>query len=223
MSKEPEPKEKLPEKVVIKWEHLTPELQTIIGDKRLIDRFAHWQNIRMIRTARTAAEVWGGVGTVLLANYVYHKMWNFGLLPTTEVIVPAGTLIWRESLVRKIKRLHSVLGKKMNRKGIITTEFEKLYPDRWINPTIVAQTHPIFYVQRNGDLVFMKSDRQEYFKYRYQNTLNRAMWRWREYLEPPTAPETAKEWAKAKIQAAMGKIKKLKPGTLPQPIPVPTG
>lgn len=92
----------------------------------------------------------------------------------------------------------------MKKFGILQTKFEEIYPQGWINPTIVANTHPVFHVKGNGDLVFHRPTRVEYARMKFQEKLPGRLgfqpWRWRAYLQKPEAPEPVKAWAASKVR-----------------------
>lgn len=127
----------------------------------------------------------------------------------------------------KIRKYNSELHSLMKVYGILQPKFEGFYPKRWIDPVEVAKTHPACYVAKNGDLVFRKPTRMEYYRYLYQKKLPGKAgfhtWRWRIYLRPPEAPEKVREWAKAKLKREMQRMKNLAPRPLPRPVPVPIG
>lgn len=76
---------------------------------------------------------------------------------------------------------------------------------------------------RNGDVLFAKETRAEYYRYEAQKVLQFGgfnPWRWRTYLRPPKVPEKVKEQVKRKIAEL---ARRMKPQFLPQPSlrPVP--
>lgn len=82
----------------------------------------------------------------------------------------------------------------MKKDGILRGgEPESHYPQGWINPTIVAETHPIFSVQRNGDVIFRRVTPNEFrFLKMQEKWFGKAgfnVWRWRGTLRRPEAPE----------------------------------
>ena len=96
--------------------------------------------------------------------------------------------------------------------GVLNPAFEGHYKDGWMNPAVVAKTHPIFHVEPNGDLVFHKETRGEYLKWNIQRRFKTsAAWWWREYLRPPAAAQTVREWAKEKLKEMRAGAKNWQP------------
>jgi len=122
----------------------------------------------------------------------------------------------RAVIAKTIQSKHKDLVKAMKESGILQTKFEGNYPRDWINPTIVANTHPVFFVNWKGDLIFPKMTRTEYARYVFQQKwpgkLGLNLWRWRAYLEPPKAPKTVREWAAEKAAQWAAVLK-------PRPVP----
>lgn len=99
----------------------------------------------------------------------------------------------------------------MERGGVLRPAFEGHHPEGWMSPAIIAKTHPIFHVEPNGDLVFHKETRGEYFKWKCQGKFRRSAWWWREYLRPPNAPKPLRDSVNEQIAKMAEQIKQLKP------------
>jgi hypothetical protein len=142
----------------------------------------------------------------------------------------APNILMRTIVVRTIQRLHETHKEIMNKVGVLSTATEGNYPRDWMNPTSIARTHPIFYVNARGDFVFLRETRSEYYRYRYQNTFfgkwsGTNLWKWRAYLEPPHPPKAWKEWANDKLKKMREarENRQLEPYGRPalRPVPVP--
>lgn len=182
--------------VLIKFNHLNPALQGIIGRKGM--GFKEWNSSLAIRAQRQGKTVFEGIPLTALISIGASLGWGMGgaaIIGGLPILVPA-----RAAIAESIQDRHEDLVNAMKKFGILQTKFEGNYPRDWINPTTVANTHPIVYVKGNGDLVFLRATRAEYARYVFQKSFARKLglnpWRWRAYLEPPTAPKSVREWAK---------------------------
>ncbi len=193
--------------VTVKFEHLHPRVQELIksadttGSREYFKNISRMLNgkpmtpsIRMHRINRSIADY--GLVVNSLASVSTMLM-----APSIAVGAAARSLV-----ANSVQKKHEELKEYMNKFGILQTQHEHNYPFSWFNPTIVAKTHPVFYVKGNGDVVFRRSTRTEYLRYLAQKKklvsgLGLNPWRWRAYLAPPTAPEKVKVWAKAKLRA----------------------
>ncbi|MBI5224996.1 hypothetical protein HY989_03930 [Candidatus Micrarchaeota archaeon] len=194
--------EKLPNRIVVKLDHINPDAFATIKINLLEDR-------GVLR------------GAEMFAAYPILKAYSS---KDPIYLAPAGIAIMgRELALKWYKESLSEIIQHIKQTGLLKPEFEKEYPKGWINPTNIAKTHPAFFVNNSGNLVFLKNSRQEYYRYKYQKKIGRSVWRWRAYVEPPLAPEKVKDWAKLKLQKTMEKIKGLKPRPIPRPLPVPVG
>lgn len=112
---------------------------------------------------------------------------------------------WNVGLVQK---KHAEIREK---EKLLRSDRENTYPRDWIHINEITKTHPIFYVKGNRDLVLVKNSRMEYFRYRVQHEYLKGTiglfglnpWRWRGYLQPPTAPVSVKKWANDKLKKMM--------------------
>jgi len=195
------------ENIIVKFEHLNPKIQGII------------QPIRMQRFYR------GGYELFLLGNlwklYITSSAAHLKIFPT---IHGAGILVslgLREKTVNIIKKAHRDLVDSIKRKDLLSSEFKEQYPKGWKHSATVAMTHPSFHVKANGDIVFHKTTKEEFFRIKFQEKFNRAAWRWRAFLEPPVAPQKTKDWTRLQIEKIKRKIKRTKPRKKPRKRPVP--
>lgn len=112
----------------------------------------------------------------------------------TGSILLGGTM--RTILAKLIQQAHAEASRALKQNGVIQTRVEKEYPHDWDNAAAVAKTHPIFSVQRNGDIIFRKVTEKELKLLRWQEKwvgkagLN--IWRWRGTLRKPEALEIEK-------------------------------
>ncbi len=199
MAKEKKEKPLKKESLIIKFQHLNPALQEMIGrpnKKETLKKIILMENptIRDKRRGRVIAE---GSGLLCLPAIssplaVYSSV-GIGLAATG-----------RTFFAKAIQKQHKELVSKMKKFGLLQTKFEGNYPRDWINPATVARTHPVFFVNYKGDLIFPKMTRTEYARYvfqkRFPGKLGLNPWRWRAYLEPPERPEKVSEFVKAKIR-----------------------
>ncbi len=188
--------------VTIKRKHLNPRLQEIIGT-----RFSGITSTTVIgdRRLRALNEVGLTMNTVALAGSL-PKASNREMIPYTSAGIAIGASA-RTLIAKLIQKRHRQLVKEMKNVGLLQTKFEGSYPRDWINPAIVAKTHPVFYVKANGDLVFLKPTRTEFMRYQFQKKflgkIGLNPWRWRAYIKKPKAPKKVWDIAKAKaIQLA---------------------
>lgn len=81
-----------------------------------------------------------------------------------------GTIASMRTLAAKIiQNQHKMLANEIKEHGLLQSGFEK-YPKGWHTTTVVSETHPIFHVKANGNLVFHPPTRQEYARMRFQET-----------------------------------------------------
>lgn len=204
-------KENLQEKsITIEFSHLNPILREIIGTSSPKDIATEFLggNSRTIKASRR----WRAFSeTFTLINALNLVSWStagsqHGFSREAQAASAAGmaiSAIGRTVMAKAIQRKHGELATAMKEFGIMQTRFEGNYPKGWINPAIVANTHPSFYVKANGDLVFPSQTRIEYARYVFQKKFPGKMglnpWRWRAYLEKPEAPAKVKDIVNAKI------------------------
>ncbi|MBU1197278.1 hypothetical protein KJ765_02075 [Candidatus Micrarchaeota archaeon] len=192
-------------------EMFAPELDLLSIDSYLKER----HTIRAQRAAQRAAEI-AAAGNVSLIP-IFPKMPL--VFPTIGVLGGIGS---REVDGVFLRVLHKQLVRVMERGGVLNTAYEGNYQEGWMNPATIAKTHPIFHVAPNGDIIFHKETRSEYLKWQTQRKLKTSVaWWWREYLRPPTVPQTVKEWAKQRAAVLAEKLKGLKPVPVPSRSPVP--
>jgi len=207
----PEKQKPLKEQLtVIKFEHLNPALQDMIGKpgSGSVIRSIFSDNSSTIRDERKTRALIEAMTLATLLDLL--NVFPFSLSPQSklETRVATGMMAFllggRAAIARGIQARHKKLVKAMKKFGILQTRFEGSYPRDWINPTTVAKTHPAFYVNRKGDLVFPKITRTEYARYvfqkRFLGKLGLNPWRWRAYIEPPTRPKKISEFVKAKLR-----------------------
>lgn len=201
--------------IVVPYDELDLHLQKLIGDPKLSSfmslgkSLSETRNSRSIKTERTLR----GLMELQTLAYGTHAIITKGRDSFDKAIIPISILL-RTNFARQVQKKHLELADAMRKHGIIQTRFENKYPIEWINPTIVAETHPIFYVDRKGNAHFLKESRAEYARYSYQKAwagkMGLNMWRWRAYLRKPEAPESVKQWAQKKAKQW---AKQLKPST----------
>lgn len=208
--------------VVIKFEWLNPEAQEIIGEnilERLKDpsQRSTWGNIRGERAGRVFFETFffGSLGLLINRAFLktpfelFRPMYPLSdninnFLDVGNIGVSAFGRTWMAKIIQK---LHQDLVASMKDHGVIQTKFEHGHgiPNGWINPTIIENTHPVFHVKANGDLVFHTPTRMEYARMKFQEKwpgkLGLQPWRWRAYLKKPEAPKPVREWAAQQIRA----------------------
>jgi hypothetical protein len=223
----------MPTDITVKFEHLNPKVQEIIwkyeqttleetatkhplkiGVNELKKHF-NYNTIKGSRRMRGAAELVVGIN-VLGVFLQKGRAFNANLFSanlTGGVLGAAGSVVF----AAMIKYLHTKLVDSIKEKGLLQTRFEGKYPQDWINATSIAKTHPSFHVKANGDIVFHRTTRMEYFRIKFQERFKVAGWRWRALLGPPLAPKKVRDLVKAQIQ----KIAKKIPKTAPKPIPAP--
>ncbi|MDP2666196.1 MAG: hypothetical protein Q8P05_01690 [Candidatus Diapherotrites archaeon] len=186
-------------KVVILRRHLNPSFRIENGE------------INEIRAARVS-------GPILISPfYAGGDPKNY---PAKLAISIAFVLSANPFIAQIIQRFYSELPLDQ---PIIMPPFERFYPEGWIQASRIKETHPIYYVDMKGNLVFVKNSRMEYFRYLFQKSLLGRLgynpWWWRGYIEPPKAPEPVKKWAKEQLRKLMEKIPR-KPVLKPSLVPV---
>ncbi|PIN98266.1 MAG: hypothetical protein COT90_05110 [Candidatus Diapherotrites archaeon CG10_big_fil_rev_8_21_14_0_10_31_34] len=200
--------------IVVKFEHLNPNLQEIINSKFSMQDRIDQTSLKNLRRYR-------GVGDLGLLTTIAASA-NLPQVPSSQALhVLGGTLFLLGRTISSygIKIAHRRIVNSMKENGLLQTRFEGHYPKDWINPSIVARTHPSFHVKGNGDIIFHKTTRTEYFRIKFQERFKVAGWRWRACLAPPVAPEKAREWAKQKLAEIARRIPKIKPVIKPVPVP----
>ena len=118
-----------------------------------------------------------------------------GDMPLTAALAATA----RIKIAVDIQKRHQELVQAMRRHGLLNKVAGRRYPKNLTNTNTVAKTHPLFYVKKNGDLVFRKLTRLEYARMVFQETflgkwgLN--PWRWRAAIDKITAKQKDKAWA----------------------------
>lgn len=209
MKKETELKER--QKVEIPFEHIHPELQGILKFDQ--------PSLKKIRGRRVQAEIITGISTFL----AYNEYLAQDPTPLLALDSANATLftINRVMASKIIQKMHERITHSIKQNGVLHPDLEdetrEVYGN-WSKPANLAKTHPIFYVKGNGNIVFLKNSRMEYYRYLAQKSLPGKVgvhpWRWRGYLTPPEAPESVKQWAKAKVERLAEKL-------APTPLPTP--
>ncbi len=164
--------------------------------------------LTVTRSTRSVSEILLGVA----AGAALHPQ-----LPLTAAMTAAAAVAVRTISAVGVQRSHEHLMDAMGRYGVLNTQFEGHYPMDWMHPSIIRQTHPIFYVDGKFNLHFLRSrKRGEATRYRWQQTrLGRCgvtLWRWRAYLHTPKFPareaSKAREWvARMTSQLRLGGVK----------------
>lgn len=216
--------------VRIKFGDLSPAVQKAIGFRRREDYDMwlemHQLPLRTRRFYRGLSEITGLGG---MADMVYSAL-RKGYLDMGlggGFVSIAGLL--RTAVARAIQEKHSEIAETAKKFGLLQTQNEKEYPTDWINPATVAQTHPIFSVTRNGDVIFRRVTPLE-FKllkaqegWRGKTGLNvsvdprKLLWRWRGTLRKPLAPEVER---KRVLERLRGLARRYLPMPQPRPAPV---
>lgn len=122
----------------------------------------------------------------------------------------------RAVFANQIQKMHQEIVNDFNRYGVLDTANEGNYPRDWMNPSIVGKTHPTFFVKGNGNIVFMKESKKEYWRYKVQQKkliqlLGANPWRWRGILRPPTAPESFRKKVAHQLRALTAKVPRMIP------------
>ncbi|MDO8537786.1 MAG: hypothetical protein Q7S21_02775 [archaeon] len=223
----PEKKEqKLPKRVEIKFDDLSPMIQNLInGDSPIKSPLIghRYTNLKKIRRNKFISKISGIIGAGMFAYALIKPGAQEGLSFVGGAMQGFG---WTNRFIEFVflKNLHKQLAQNMKH-GVFVPSAEKHYPDGWINPSIVGKTHPIFFVKGNGNIVFVKPTHDEYFRWKYQQHkvlggLGLVAWRWRQEIAPPVVPVKVREWAKVRIAKIAEKARELIPQPMPRPIPV---
>ena len=197
-------------KIIVKFKDLNPAVQDIVkSNNPFMKQFVHdtlnTNDIRSLRIQRGFFDSFTLLGL-------------YGLIPNNYLKIFMITPFWRHRLVKEVQSRHKDLLESINKYGLLQTTHERNYPRDWIKPDIVEQTHPIFYVKGNGDLVFIPRGRtMEYYRMLFQKSkmgkLGLNAWRWRVYLKPITAPQKVREWARSKLNLQLARVPT--PATIP--------
>ncbi|MDD5163730.1 MAG: hypothetical protein PHD95_06005 [Candidatus ainarchaeum sp.] len=197
--------------VRIKFKDLNPVIQEAIG------------SLRTIRVSRGLVEVTGlemlGYGIYAALSKKYAWAGGFG----SHALV--GGLL-RTKFAQAIQETHIAIAETAKTFGLLQTQNEKAYPPDWINPAVVAETHPIFSVTRNGDIIFRRVTPLEFKLLKAQEGwrgkagLNvsldprKLLWRWRGTLRKPKAPEVECRKVSERLRQL---LERMKPVRVPKP------
>jgi hypothetical protein len=180
--------------VVVPYAHLHPEIKRIIGEPLPRAASSERDTIRTMRRIRAISE-----GTTVLGLFLALK----GAYP----IAGASTLpaaVTRTAASKAIQELHEQLVTAIKRYGLIDRRYASRYPSEWRSLATIARTHPIFYVNRKGDLVFKRASEREYFYYlaqkRCPGKFGLHPWRWRVYIGPLHVPDDVRKRAKEQLK-----------------------
>ena len=163
MAKEKKEKPLKKESLIIKFQHLNPVLQEIIGSKARLKDILLGASSSTIRSERRLRALTEGETLLLLlfaVNEIKKRDMREAKFLSGAAVATALSRIW---FAKMIQRKHRGLVKSMKEFGILRPgRIESKYPEGWLNPSIVAKTHPTFYVNWRGDLIFPKMTRTEY-------------------------------------------------------------
>lgn len=202
--------------VIIPFEHLNPNLQSIVT------------SIHEIRKRRiitdSSVPITSLLATIPLSEGSIKRYLTILGLSNIALITRLILHPSRAKVIQIFQKFHDALKDSAKTHGILQTQYEHQYPNGWINPEVVARTHPIFNITINGDIVFRQVNRREYLQWMLQKgTIGKYginPWFWRGYLEDPKASESIKDWANRRYKEIVEKIKEEIPS--PEPIPEPT-
>lgn len=212
--------------VRVRFEDLNPIVQVTIGKKASVmdDVRINDANLKTLRRERSIAEGATAGYAVLGAMAAYKASTNPGVRNTASTVSAVGGLgslfglAIRQGTVEVIQKRHQEIAEYMDKYGVLQTHSEKEYPPGWLNPTMVAETHPIFSVQGNGDIIFRRVTRKEFWLLKRQEKwIGKAgvnLWRWRGTLRKPLAPEVERQKTWERVRKA---VRRLAPSPLPRP------
>lgn len=204
---------KKPSKITVPLEHLHPVVQQHLVGPKLSPKNIH---LAEMRSDRVMTELMAALGVGI--NLTPPEV---PLLDLTGIGLIGGSLAFlRPLVVKSIQLKHELIADAIKQHGVlgdVEGKTRQKYGDN-LKVSKLVKTNPIFYVKGNGDLVFVKNSRAEYYRYKAQEALPGKIgvhpWRWRAYLQLPTAPETVKVWAKKKVGQL---VEKITPDSLPAP------
>ncbi len=199
--------------VRVNFEDLNPLLQILIGHHGFPHEPLLFSQLPL-RQKRTVRGVYDFATVTLLR-------------PTPEGIIVPGLLFGARTLYASgIQKMHDKIADYMKRFGILKGgQPETKYPPDWINPTIVAETHPLFSIQRNGDVIFRRVTKKEFVLLKVQQKLigkaGLNVWRWRGTLRRPEAPEVERAKLSERMKQLLARLKPIRrPRTTPAFAPV---
>lgn len=190
---------------------------------------AHPPSLRGSRTSRFFSEAWGADKIKMFwtmlegmnSGKTYHEVST--IAPGMTELAFSFNLMSRIESVRLVQFLHEKLASEIrSSKALVNPKFAGHYSTEAKHADLVSQTHPIFRVNLNGDLVFLPVTRREYQQYRFQQSkfgkLGVQPWLWRGYLEPPKAPLSWKKEAAQKLKEWSERVREnWRPAPRPRP------
>jgi len=206
--------------VRVKLTHLSPAVQDLIGVNRVLDFVSANITIKTLRANRRMQDVILPLFSVCAAVGLTTPRAKTEDTAAFLSAVPMSAG-FRALLAKFIQGKYVQIAEEMKTRGVLQTQFEREYPPDWINPTNVMETHPIFSVQSNGDIVFRKVTKKEFaFLQAQENWIGKTglnPWRWRGTLRRPLAPEVEQ---KKIIERLKELASRLRPKMLPRRKPV---
>ncbi len=146
---------------------------------------------RVMRAGMVTAPV-----TYTAAGALIHPFFALTGLLGGGLLLVHGRKLANEDL----KKIHSKISETIRERGPLDSwKGKRQYPPGWDNAETIAQTHPLFHVTLNGDLIFHRTTRAEYLNYRVQKSRGFSLGFWREPLREPDAPQSVKNWAKVRL------------------------
>ena len=173
--------------VVVKFSHLNFLAKNTInfafGDKHILKYLGTGiKNLRFLRIASLLA------GSALFLSSFY---------PPLIIMVPAllsGLSFTVLGLMtgKVLQHTNNTLRNEMGSLLVLDWKYRKQYPRNWKDLSVVAETHPVFFVNQIGNVVFKRDSILERFLRRMQempliHILGIHPWRWRNYVKPPSA------------------------------------
>ncbi|HIH15900.1 MAG TPA: hypothetical protein HA252_00660 [Candidatus Diapherotrites archaeon] len=169
--------------VVVPFQHLSPALREFITD------IPAQRRVRGIAELG-ATSIIGVTGGLVGGGVPPEAGFPLLFMASTAGMFAANT---RTKVAEAIQEAYAHASHIMGHAGILDTKFEGHYPRDWMHPGVVANYHPIFFVDGKGNLHFLRQNKRgEAFRHRWQQTkpgkLGFTAWRWRGYLRPPKFP-----------------------------------
>ena len=210
--------------VRVPFADLSPAVQNLIAGPTPRElRDTRKYSLKKQRSDRLKFELaTGSQGVLALAAQAIHFYPFTGIFTGNAVLAGA----FRTVAAHEIQEKHREITHAMKKFGTLKAgASEKKFPPDWINPVIVSETHPIFSVQRNGDIIFRRVTRGEFWQIKKQEKwigkLGVNPWRWRGTLRKPLAPEVErKKYFNWMRQFADRLVPKPLPSPKPVPVPV---
>ena len=207
-------KKKIPKKIEVQFNDLPPEIRQLIRKQKkpLSKQIDEETDLKQIRLKKNIANIAAGVGGAAFLGGMGYALSKNEIPP---ILFEAGgglALLLagkeRQNYVNQLAEIHGAILSRMRKHGAIIASAVQNYSWNSGNIDRIANSHPIFYIKGNGNIVFVKRTKFEYLRWAYQQheffgKAGLIAWRFRQPIRKFTPLPREEEWVKQKIMRSL--------------------